>query len=150
MRLRDLLDESAVKAGLESVDKDECFEELVDLLVRAGCVTNREAALAAVRKREAAGTTGIGAGCAVPHGKDASIKGLCVALGTSAKGIEFDSIDDLPVHLVILILASVSEPGQHIRLLSEVVRLIQMPGFQASIVGATSAKAILDALDARE
>ena len=45
MRLRDLLDASVVKVGLESVDKEECFEELIDVLVRAGRIPDREGAL---------------------------------------------------------------------------------------------------------
>ena len=150
MRLWDLLDESVVKVGLESVDKDECFAELLDLIARAGRVSDRGAALAAIRKREAEGTTGIGSGFAVPHGKDASIQGLCVALGTSAQGIEFDAVDDQPVHVVVLILASVAEPGKHIQVLAEVVRLLRLPNFKASLLKAQSGQALLDALDRAE
>ena len=150
MRLWDLLDESVVKVGLESVDKDECLAELLDLIARAGRVSDRGAALAAIRKREAEGTTGIGSGFAVPHGKDASIQGLCVALGTSAQGIEFDAVDDQPVHVVVLILASVAEPGKHIQVLAEVVRLLRLPNFKASLLKAQSGQALLDALDRAE
>jgi mannitol/fructose-specific phosphotransferase system IIA component (Ntr-type) len=150
MRLRDLLDEPVVKVGLESVDKEECIEELVDVLVRAGRVTDRVAVLAAVRKREAAGTTGIGEGWAVPHGKHPSIRGLRVALGTSSRGIDFDSMDGGAVHLVFLILASTDDPGPHVQALAEVVRLIRAPGVFGRLVGAPSAKAVLDILDAAE
>ena len=64
MRLRDLLDGQSVKIGLESVDKEECFEEMVDILVRAGRVSDRVATLKAIQDREAQGTTGIGTGIA--------------------------------------------------------------------------------------
>ncbi|MCX5655110.1 MAG: PTS sugar transporter subunit IIA [Planctomycetota bacterium] len=67
MRLRDLLDESAVKIGLKSRDKEQCFEEMVDLLVKAGCIKDRAGALAAIRQREAQGTTGIGQAVGIPH-----------------------------------------------------------------------------------
>ena len=150
MRLRDVLSESVVKPGLESVDKEECFEELVDLLVRGGCVADRAAALGAIRRREEQGSTGIGRGCAVPHGKDSSIPGLCVAVGTSEAGIEFDAVDGAPVHLVILILANAGEPGPHVRALSEVVRLLKLPGFYNTLISTRSAKALLDAIDAAE
>jgi mannitol/fructose-specific phosphotransferase system IIA component (Ntr-type) len=150
MRLRDVLDESLVKVGMESVDKEECFAELVDVLVRAGRISDRDAALGAVCQREADGTTGIGEGCAVPHGKHASITGLRVAVGTSARGIDFDAVDGAPVHIVFLVLASVNEPGPHIQALAEVVRLLKTPGFYRRVVDAKSAKAVLDALDAEE
>lgn len=150
MRLRDCLDESVVKVDMASVDKEECFEELVDVLVRAGRVSNREAALEAIRLRESAGTTGIGKGCAVPHGKHASITKLCVALGISATGIEFDAVDDAPVRVVILILANANEPGPHVQALAEVSRLLKTPGFYRRMVEASSARAVLDLLDAEE
>ena len=60
MRLRDLLDEAVLKIGLESVDKEECFEEMVDVLVRAGRITDRSAALRVILDREDLATTGIG------------------------------------------------------------------------------------------
>ncbi|NLF85455.1 MAG: PTS transporter subunit EIIA [Lentisphaerae bacterium] len=150
MRLRDLLDESVVKIGLESTDKEECFEELIDLLVRSGRLASREAALAAVAARESTATTGIGRGCAIPHGKDPSIKTLTVAIGTSAAGIEFDAVDGELVHLVILILANADEPGPHVQALAEVVRLLKLPGCYNTLVAARSAKALLDAIDAVE
>jgi mannitol/fructose-specific phosphotransferase system IIA component (Ntr-type) len=150
MRLRDLLDESVVKMDMASVDKEECFEELVDVLVRAGRIADREAALAAIKQRESAGTTGIGNGCAVPHGKHASIDSLCMALGISATGIEFDAVDDAPVHAVFLILARANEPGPHVQALAEVSRLLKTPGFYRRMIAATSVRAVLDLLDAEE
>lgn len=150
MRLRDLLDASVVKVGLESVDKEECFEELVDVLVRAGRVPDREGALAAVRRREEQGTTGIGQGVAIPHGKHPSIPRLTAALGMSSRGIEFDSIDREPVRVVFLLLARVDDPGPHVRALAEIARLVQTPGFYRRLVEASSSEQVLEILDAEE
>ena len=112
MRLRDMLDESTVKVGLESLDKEECIEEMTDVLVRAGRVANSAQVLAAVRTREAEGSTGIGKGVAVPHGKCAGLAGTVLAVGISKNGIEFDAADGKPVKIVFLIAASASEPGK--------------------------------------
>lgn len=150
MRLRDCIDESVVRIGLESIDKDECFEEMIDILVRAGRVSDRTEALRAIKEREEQGSTGIGRAFAVPHGKSSSVTGLTVALGTSAEGVEFDSDDGKPVRLVCLILAPVGDPGLHIQALAEVMRLIRMPGFIEKLAKAESAKALLDILDAEE
>jgi len=150
MRLRDLLDESVVKVGLQSLDKEECFEEMIDLLVRAGRITDRAGALAAVRQREAQGTTGIGQGVGIPHGKHPSIPGLTAALGTSRRGVEFESIDGEPVRVVFMLLARIDDPGPHVRALAEIARLVQTPGFYRKLIEAESAHDILDILDAEE
>jgi len=150
MRLRDLIDESVVKVNLESADKEECFEELIDLLVRAGRLADRAGALEAVTQREAQGTTGIGNGLAIPHGKHASVPGLVAAVGTSADGIEFDAIDGEPVHVVFLLLALVNDPGPHVRALAEIARLAQTPGFYRKMAEAASPEEVLDILDAEE
>ena len=150
MRLRDLLDESVVKVGLTSADKEECFEEMIDLLIRAGRLTDRSGALQAVRQRESQGTTGIGQGVGIPHGKHASVPTLTAAMGLSKRGIEFDSIDSEPVHLVFMLLARVDDPGPHVRALAEIARLVQTPGFYRKLNEAASAKEVLDVLDAEE
>jgi len=150
MRLRDLIDEAVVKVGLESLDKEECFEELVDLLVRAGRLTDREGALQAVLDREAKGTTGIGNGVAIPHGKHASVASLVAAVGTSPDGVEFDAIDDEPVRAVFLLIAPLDDPGPHVRALAEIARLIQTPGFYRKLTEAEAPQELLDVLDAEE
>ena len=150
MRLRDLLDEPVVKVGLESRDKEECFEEMIDLLVRAGRISDRAAALEALRRREAKGSTGIGQGIAIPHANDASIKAMTAAMGTSPAGIEFDAIDDEPVHAVFLLLARMGDPGPHVRALAEISRLVQTPGLYRRLTEAKSPREVLDILDAEE
>ena len=114
MKLSDLLDESVIAVELESVDKEEAFAEMVELLVRAGRVADRDAALEAILSREEMATTGIGNGVAVPHGKSASVDTLVAALGVSPDGIEYDATDGQPVHVVFLVLAEVSNPGPHV------------------------------------
>lgn len=150
MRLRDLLDESVVKVGLASLDKEECFEEMIDILVRAGRIGDRAGALQAVRQRESQGTTGIGQGVAIPHGKHASVPALTAALGLSSRGVEFDSIDGEPARVVFMLLARTDDPGPHVRTLAEIARLVQTPGFYRKLTEAKSSKDVLDILDAEE
>jgi mannitol/fructose-specific phosphotransferase system IIA component (Ntr-type) len=150
MRLRDLLDESVVKVGLKSRDKEQCFEEMIDLLVAAGRIADRAGALAAVRQRESQGTTGIGQAVGIPHGKHASIPTLTAALGISDKGIEFESIDGEKVRLVFMLLARVDDPGPHVRALAEIARLVQTPGFFRKLTEARTPRDVLEVLDAEE
>jgi mannitol/fructose-specific phosphotransferase system IIA component (Ntr-type) len=150
MRLRDLLDEATVKVPLESVDKEECLEEMVDLLVRSGRISDRQEALQALMQREAQATTGIGKGIALPHGKLDSISELVVALGTSKEGIEFDSVDDELVHFVVLLLASTAATGSHLRTLVEVARLVEVPGFFRKALDCKTSSELLDLIDSEE
>lgn len=150
MRLRDLLDEASVKVELESVDKEECIEELVDVLVRAGRIADRAGALKALQAREAMATTGIGKGVALPHGKHDCIPELVAALGTSRQGIEFDAIDGEPVHLVVLLLASSDQTGPHLRAMVEVARLVQIPGFYRKALEASTPAGLLNLIESEE
>jgi mannitol/fructose-specific phosphotransferase system IIA component (Ntr-type) len=150
MRLRDLLDEASVKVGLESLDKEECIEELVDVLVRAGRIADRAGALKTLREREAMATTGIGKGVALPHGKHDSIPKLVAAIGTSREGIEFDAIDGEPVHMVALLLASSDQTGPHLRAMVEIARLVQIPGFYRKALEASTPAELLGLIDAEE
>lgn len=150
MRIYDLLDESVVKVGMESIDKEECFEEMIDLLVRDGRITDRAAALEAILQREGQGTTGIGNGIAIPHGKHPSIPKLVAALGVSQEGIEFDAEDNEPAHLVFMLLAKNNEPGPHIQALAEISRLLLIPGFYRKITEAGSPREIMEILSAEE
>lgn len=147
MRLLEILDPAVVKVRMESADKEESFEELIDLLVRAGRLSDREAALGAIEKREELRSTGIGKGVAIPHGKDESIKQITAAAGTSAEGIEFDAIDGKPVHLVFLVLAEVNNPGPHLQTLSEIATCLNEPGKYDKLVNAKTAEQFLKHLE---
>ena len=147
MKLLDILEPGVVKVGMESVDKEESFEELIDLLVKTGKITDRESALDAIYAREEMRSTGIGKGVAIPHGKDASITKITAAAGTSGHGIEFDSVDGEPMRLVFLVLAEVNNPGPHLQTLSEIATCLNEPGTYDKLVNAKTPEAFLQALE---
>ncbi|NQT86018.1 PTS sugar transporter subunit IIA [bacterium] len=150
MKLSELLDEDVILTTLESEDKEEAFAEMIEQLVRAGRITDREQALDAILTRERVATTGIGNGVAVPHGKNASVPQLSAALGLSADGIDYDAADEAPVHVVFLILAEANNPGPHVQCLGEIARLLQAPGFCDRLRQATSATDALAIIRAEE
>lgn len=147
MKLLEILEPGVVKIGMESVDKEESFEELIDLLVKTGKITDREAALDAIYTREEMRSTGIGNGVAIPHGKDESITQITAAAGTSADGIEFDSVDGKPVRLVFLVLAEVNNPGPHLQTLSEIATCLNEPGAYDKLINAKTPEAFLQTLE---
>jgi len=150
MKLCDLLDEQVVKVRLDGVRKEEVFAEIIEVLVRAGRVTDRERALKAILYRETMATTGIGNGVAVPHGKDASVLKLAAALGISDKGIQYQAADQQPVYVVFLVLADKNNPGPHVQCLGEIARLLSVPGFYDRLRRCASVQDVLAAIQAEE
>jgi len=150
MRLTEQLTPSLIKIGLESEEKEELFEEMVQLLMDAGRVTDRDAALEALFEREAKMTTGITRWIGLPHGKVEGIDGLIVALGVSKRGIEYDSLDEEPVYVVLMVLAESGNPGPHIEALAEIARLFGAPGFTERIRDAETTSEVLELIRAEE
>jgi len=146
MILLSLLNESAIKVNLESEDKEELFEELVSLLVKAHKIGDRSKILECLWERERKGSTGIGKGVAVPHCKTDAVGGLVAVLGISKEGIEYESLDGEPVHIVFLMVAKEGETGSHIEALSDIAALVETPGFCRKMNEVSDAKQALDLL----
>ncbi|MDA8425393.1 MAG: PTS sugar transporter subunit IIA [Treponema sp.] len=128
-----------IKVGLESVDKDELFEELIDVLARAdGRNFPRAAVLGAIRKREEKLSTGVKRGIALPHGMVEGLDGLTGALGISSRGIEYESLDGEPVYIVFLLLTSPQDSELHLSALKSLARLLDDPEFYTELVEAKS------------
>jgi PTS system fructose-specific IIC component/PTS system nitrogen regulatory IIA component len=113
-----------IKIGLESEDKDEVFEEMVDLLCRVKKIERREEMLEALWERESKMSTGIMKGIAIPHGKIASLGEILGVMGISKKGIEYDALDGNPVHILFMLLIPEADAEDHLRLLKRLAELL--------------------------
>ncbi|MDR2521964.1 MAG: PTS sugar transporter subunit IIA [Spirochaetaceae bacterium] len=131
-----------IKADLESEEKEEVFEELVDHFCRVAHLQVREQVLTALREREAKMSTGIQNGIAIPHGKSPAVEQVYGVLGVSKKGIDYDSLDGNPVHLVLMILAPPVEAERHLHLLQRMAEVLRNPGFYKEVIAAENAAAI--------
>jgi len=147
MQLSDLLSDETIKVPLEALDKEEAIAELVELLVRAGHVRDREGLLDALYEREARGTTGIGRGVAIPHARHPGVEGVELAAGISADGIEFDAVDEKLVHIVFLVVAEEHNPGPNIELLAYIGALMQIPGAYERLKSVSSPAQMLKAME---
>ena len=150
MKLSSVLTPAVIKVGLQSEEKEELFEEMVQLFVDAGLLTDRAAALHAILEREAKMSTGIARWLALPHGKIEEATGLLMAMGISRQGIEYDSLDGEPVHVVLMVFAEAGNPGPHIEALAEISRLFSMPGFTAKIKDAATPAEVLEIIGQEE
>lgn len=150
MELSTLLLPNRVRVPLAGTDKKAVITELIDLLAAAGGLTNRDAALEAVLKRESERSTGIGYGLAIPHGRTDGCNSLAMAAGKPANAIDFQSLDGRPVTFVVLLVSPPKETGPHIQALARISRLMNAEAFRAAVAQADSAPALLAAIKAQE
>jgi len=150
MILTQILQPTCVKAPLEGRDKDSTICELVDLLAENDQLLNRDGVLDAVMLREQTRSTGIGSGIAIPHGKCAGVKELVMALGITAEPIEFDSIDEKPVSIIVLLVSPMDRTGPHIQALARISRLMLDENFKTKLQNAASAEEAYELLSTKE
>ncbi|MBF0285418.1 MAG: PTS sugar transporter subunit IIA [Magnetococcales bacterium] len=141
MRVRDLLSAERVKPALESVDKLATLREMAFLLAAGGEV-EFAVALEALLERERLGSTGVGRGVAIPHGKVEGLTAPLAALGRSTAGIPFDALDGQPVHLVMALLSPMEPPELHLQALAAISRLLREEAAAAQLLRAPDAQAL--------
>ena len=99
-------------------------------LKAGGAISNVEETVAVILEREKLGSTGIGEGIAIPHGKMKGIDRILCAFGRSKEGVDFDAVDGKPVHIIFLLLAPEDSAGLHIQMLSRISRILRDPSFR--------------------
>lgn len=144
MNLSDILSVGCIKVPLAADNKKAAIEELVDALYAEKRITNPQVLKDAVWARETTRTTGIGHGLAIPHGKCEGIANLSMAIGKPATPIDFQSIDNKPVRLIVLLASPLDRTSDHIQALAKVSRLMTVEDFRNRVFASTSAQEILD------
>src|SRR3989338_1384575 len=115
VNLIDFLPENAIRADLKSQSKKEVLKELVQILTSAHSIKNAAGILEALLEREELGSTGIGQGIAIPHGKSDSAGKVVAALGISKLGIDFDALDGEPAYIFFILIAPSNSAGIHFK-----------------------------------
>lgn len=142
MNVAQVLKKENIIAGLSAQSKNEALEKLVQILYEGGYLEDKDAFLADVLHREGISTTGIGNGIAIPHGKSSAVKETTVAIGRLTSSLEWESVDDKPVELIVLLAVNdADKTGIHVKLLSEMAR---------KLASEQNCKKLLDAKDAQE
>ncbi len=138
MKLIDILEESAIVADLRAGTKTEALESLVDAMTAANPALRKEELLQVLLEREELGSTGIGDGIAIPHGKSQEISEIVSGFGLSKQGIEFDSLDGKPAHLFFLLVAPENSVGTHLKMLARISRMLKNVEFRQKLLEANS------------
>lgn len=142
MKIAEFLREELIVPNLASSEKAGVIGELCEALGRTqpGLQTGR--LTEALLEREKLGSTGIGEGVAIPHGKLPGLSGLLAAFGRSVPGVDFAAIDGKPTHLFFVLFAPENSAGIHLKALARISRLLKSPQFRRSIQAAPDAATI--------
>ena len=147
MVLANVITEGTVKINVSDIDKWTLIQDLVDLIVDTGKATDREALLAAVVEREQQGSTGLGQGIAIPHARAEGVDGVVGALGVSTSGIDFDSADGKPCHLVFLIVAPPNESTRYLKTLSAITFIAKSESKTSRLLSASTPGEVVSILE---
>jgi PTS system fructose-specific IIA component/PTS system nitrogen regulatory IIA component len=145
MRMSEFIVREAISANLAAGTKDAAIREMVDNIKLAGYFKgSEEDVVKAILKRELLSSTGIGDGVAIPHAKHASVDRLVGTVGISIKGLPFDSVDNDPVHVLVMLISPQERPSDHLRALEGVSRCLKDKNFVQSLRQAKSPQEIWD------
>jgi PTS system nitrogen regulatory IIA component len=141
MKILDVLDEGAVIADLKGRSKQEVLEELAAPVARLANEELRDV-VEVLLERERLGSTGIGGGIGIPHGKLKRLDRMVIGFGLSRKGVDFDSLDGEPTRIFFLLMAPESSTGLHLKLLARISRILKNEPFRERLLQAKSAEEI--------
>jgi len=142
MKILDILDKRMIISHLTPSDKVGVLRELVRVLARAEKEVDEERMLEILLERESLGSTGIGEGVAIPHGKSKDVRKLLASFGRSLPGIDFQSMDGKPAHLFFLLVAPENSAGIHLKALARISRLMKDQTFRKRLMETNSAEEI--------
>ncbi len=144
MKLADFLGQDRIVPSLTSKSKEDVLAELASILASAGAIGDVQEAVRVLLDRERLGSTGIGEGIAIPHGKLAPLQEVVAAFGRSRQGVEFESMDGAPVQLFFLLLAPENSASAHLKALARISRLLKDRSFREALLKADSREALYE------
>ena len=150
MRIRDLLAAESIELNGAAAGKTDVLNQMVDLMARSGKISDVDTYRAGVFAREKEGTTGIGEGIAIPHCKSDAVKKPGLAAMVVKDGVEFDSLDGAPVHILFLIAAPNTKDNVHLDVLSKLSVLLMDEDFTKNLINAKSVDEFLSIIDKAE
>lgn len=133
-----LLSPDTITTDLRASTKEEAFDHLTRLLYEAGRIEDREAILRGLREREELGPTVLGHGVAIPHTRSTGLEGIAVAVGVIPAGLDYDSGEDAPIQIMVVIVASNQERGAHVVAVSQISRILHDDRIRTRVLHAES------------
>ena len=145
MNLGDILSTRQIVPELKATSRWEAIDELINVLVESGRIPSehREAVTNVVKKREQSMSTGIGFGIGIPHASTDVISEVVAAFGRSRRGVNFDALDNQPVHLVTLFLVPQGQFQRHLHTLAGIAKVLRRDDFLKALEAAPSAETMM-------
>lgn len=137
MKILDVLPREAILADLKARDKKSILEELVEPIARLK-KANADELVLVLLERERLGSTGIGSGIGIPHGKLKNLDDLVLGFGLSRKGVDFESMDNRPTHIFFLLMTPENSTGLHLKVLARISKILKNEAFRERLLGATT------------
>lgn len=150
MRITDLLKEEGIELQGKPASKAATIDTLVDLMDASGNLKDKQGYKEAVVAREEQGTTGIGEGIAIPHGKTAAVQSAGLAAMVCKEGTDYDAMDGQPVHLLFAIAVPDNSENTHLEMLSRLSMMLMDEDFRQKLIHAESKSEFLSLIDAKE
>jgi PTS system nitrogen regulatory IIA component len=138
MKIAEFLNPQAVIASLQARSKSDVLRELSGSMAQGNPGLKPERLTDVLLEREKLGSTGIGEGVAIPHGKLSGLSQLYASFGVSPQGVDFQAIDGRPTFLFFALVAPENSAGIHLKALARISRLFKNPRFRESILKAGS------------
>ena len=142
MKILEVLQKEAILEDLVSTDKKGILEELVAPVAKVANVSE-DGLVKVLLERERLGSTGIGGGVGIPHGKLKNLENLVLGFGLSRNGVDFESMDGKPTHVFFLLVTPENSTGLHLKMLARISRLLKDESFKERLISASSQEEIL-------
>ena len=144
MQLPEIINEYNIIAELKARDKRGVLEELAEAIAGQEVSVDKGALVKVLVEREKLGTTGIGDGVAIPHGKLGKIERPFISFGRSKEGLDFESLDGQPTHLFFLLVAPDDTSGVHLQILAKIAKMLKSSVFRKKLRDADDTTALYE------
>jgi nitrogen PTS system EIIA component len=138
MKLSEIIDEGSIIPELQAQDKKGVLEELAAAIANHQPAVDKSDLVRVLLERERLGSTGIGDGVAIPHGKLTGVRNPIISFGRSKKGLDFESMDGQPAYLFFLLVAPEHSAGLHLKALAKIAKILKSSSFRKRLMGAAS------------
>jgi PTS system nitrogen regulatory IIA component len=143
MKILEILKKEAIVADLKARNKKGVLEELI-VPVAAIAGIDQEKLVKVLLERERLGSTGIGSGIGIPHGKLKKLGELVIGFGLSRKGVDFESIDGQPAHIFFVLMTPENSTGLHLKLLARISRILKNEPFRERLLKAADSTEVFE------
>ncbi len=150
MKLVNYLKPEYIGVGIKARSKDDLIEQMVDLAAKNPKVFDKDKVHAAIIERERIMSTGVGKGFAIPHGKTDAVGEIVLAIGITAEPVDYASMDNEPVQLVLLLISRDTDVGLRLKLLSRASKVMNSDSAREAFLKAKSPEEVLEIFKAEE